>query len=62
MSNTRKHKIAGKFKSGLMTLQDVPMVVLHMWNRSNFDGGKYKRDRRDRAGIDFERVGLSEIM
>ena len=61
MSNTYKHKLVGKFNAGLMSVAEMPMTILKMWNRDNFDKGQYKRARRDQAAKDYERAGLNEI-
>ena len=45
MANTVKHKIQGKFNSKTIELESVPVSVRKAWNRKNFDGGKYRKQR-----------------
>jgi len=43
MSNSRKHKIIGKFKNGIIDKEDVPIAIRKMWNRHNFDFSYFRK-------------------
>lgn len=45
MSRTYKHKIQAKFNQGLIDYKDIPQNIKNMWNRYNFDWGKYRKQR-----------------
>lgn len=47
MSRTFKHKLNGKFNNGLIELKDMPMFMLHYWNRMNFWTGHYRHIRKE---------------
>jgi len=58
MSNTTKHKLNGKFNNGLIDVKDMPMSMLHYWNRMNFWTGHYRKQRKDKIEkiIDYEEM------
>ena len=47
MSDTRTHKIEGKFKNGLIDLSEVPENVYSKWNRKNFERGRFRAKRKE---------------
>lgn len=46
MSRTKKHTLNGKFNNGLIDVEDMPISMIHYWNRINFLTGYYKNMRK----------------
>lgn len=61
MSRTFKHKLNGKFNNGLIEVKDMPISILHSWNRMNFAVGKYKVERQKLIEKETLKVDLSEV-
>lgn len=57
MSRTNRHILNGKFNSGLLEVKDMPMSMLHYWNRVNFWTGHYRSKRKEY----FAKLKLNEI-
>jgi len=47
MSRTLKHTLNGKFNNGLIEVKEMPIFMLHYWNRINFWTGKYRIVRKE---------------
>lgn len=47
MSRTNKHILNAKFKSGLIDIEKIPVILKLQWNRHNFNTGKYRAKRKN---------------
>ena len=45
MSKTHRHSIKAKFNNGIIRLNEVSESVIKMWDRKNFDFGRYRKQR-----------------
>lgn len=57
MSRTTKHTLNGKFNNKLIEVKDMPMSMLHYWNRMNFLTGHYRSKRKEY----FQNIKLQEL-
>lgn len=57
MSRTTRHTLNGKFNNGLIEVKDMPMSMLHYWNRMNFWIGRYRSKRKEY----FQKIKLQEL-
>lgn len=57
MSRTIRHTLSGKFNNGLIEVKDMPMSMLHYWNRMNFWTGRYRSERKEY----FQKIKLQEL-
>lgn len=47
MSRTTRHILNAKFNNGLIEVKNMPMSMLHYWNRMNFWTGHYRSKRKE---------------
>ena len=45
MSNTKKHKLKGKFNNGL--LEEIPIELENFFDRHNKDKGEYRKLKKE---------------
>jgi hypothetical protein len=53
MGKDRLHKLEAKFRNGILSYEDAPLILKRKWNRSNFHIGRYRRLRRDKKSKDI---------
>ena len=47
MSNTKKHKDQGKFHNKILTSEEVCESTKQMWNRHNWERGRFRKAKKD---------------
>ena len=46
MGKTYKHAFAAKFRNGLLAAKDIPLSVIKMWDRQNWDLGEFRAKKK----------------
>ena len=59
MSNSRKHKLKGKFNNGL--LNEIPRDLENMFDRSNWDLGEFRARKKNKTEKIFDKEMKEEI-